>query len=427
MNGLLTGEFIVPPYSVINRRAKVWQARSRAWRSRIGYGIATREGSLSVDLSNRLPDLYIASKAEREKTGMSFKDYVSECVDAETLEKETGKQSYSGVSAFDPTLAEIIYRWFTPYEGCNVFDCFAGGVTKGAVACGCGHNFTGIELREEQVAVNNLESSEMSPRPRYIVGDGRNVCDYLGEATQDLLISCPPYYDLEVYSGLPDDASNQKSYGDFMKIIESAFTSSVKCLKNNRFAVAIVGDFRDKNGECYDFSGDVVRVFRNAGCVFWNEMIIVNDSPLYKIRARKYMKTRKIVRVHEKALVFYKGNPRGIVEYFSGLKEIAENPDVESEQTANAVISRRLRDMGISQGELCREMGISNSALSMFIRHGTHLSVARFAAILDRLGLAAVDSDGEAFDMSEYYQSNVNPLEVMKTYRLKITYKQAKE
>lgn len=39
----------------------------------------------------------------------------------------------SGVSKFDPTVCELLLRWFCP-KGGLVLDPFAGGVTRGAVA-----------------------------------------------------------------------------------------------------------------------------------------------------------------------------------------------------------------------------------------------------------------------------------------------------
>ncbi len=103
---------------------------------------------------------------------------------------------------------------------------------------------------------------------RYICDDGQNVAQHFEPESQDLLFSCPPYFDLEKYSDLPNDASNQGSYEDFIKILENAFTGAVSCLKENRFAAICVGDVRDKNtGFYYDFCGDIkahIQAERNA-------------------------------------------------------------------------------------------------------------------------------------------------------------------
>lgn len=86
------------------------------------------------------------------------------------------------------------------------------------------------------------------------------------------MFSCPPYYDLEVYSDMENDASNQETYEDFYQILDDAFIKAIKCLKNDRFAVIVCGDIRDKNGAYYNFPSDIINTFKNNGMV----LIILN-------------------------------------------------------------------------------------------------------------------------------------------------------
>ena len=91
----------------------------------------------------------------------------------------------------------------------------------------------------------------------------------------------------------------------------------MKCLKENRFAVVVCGDVRDKKtGEYYDFPGDIKRTFRNAGCKLWSELILCNKLGSAIYRANNQMKTRKIVKVHQNVLVFYKGDTSKIKDEF---------------------------------------------------------------------------------------------------------------
>lgn len=139
---------------------------------------------------------------------------------------------------------------------------------------------------------------------------------HVPEKSQDFLFSCPPYYDLEVYSDLENDASNQSSYDDFIKILEKAFTDSVKCLKDDRFAVVVVGDVRDKKGGYYCFPDDIKRIFRNAGMLLYNELIYVENTGTAGLRVNKHMQHRKVTKVHQNVLVFYKGDTNKIKDNF---------------------------------------------------------------------------------------------------------------
>src|SRR5690348_7500784 len=59
----------------------------------------------------------------------------------------------TGTSIFDPVLCELSYRWFCPPGG-KILDPFAGGSVRGIVASCLGFEYTGVELRAEQVAAN---------------------------------------------------------------------------------------------------------------------------------------------------------------------------------------------------------------------------------------------------------------------------------
>lgn len=297
------------------------------WQAKLGNVSASREGALYDSLAFRMPDLYTSSMEERQRLRISFEEYVRDYIDKATLEREMQKKPYDGVSCFDPALAEVIYRWFTPGPEANVFDCFAGDITKGYVACKCGHNFTGIELRKEQVKFNEEKAAELNVPAKYIQDDGRNVIEHLGYATQDLLITCPPYYDLEIYSDMDGDASVRPTYREFMDIISAAFTRSIFCLKKNRFAVVIVSDVRSKDGAYTCFPEDVIGVFHKCGCLLWNDIVYLNNDGHAKLRAGQYMNRRKVVRMHQRVLVFYNGRPGAITKYFDKITSNAEDYD----------------------------------------------------------------------------------------------------
>lgn len=313
-------DFEVQYLSVLDARSALWRHRKREWLDIIGPESESREKTLYGPAAMRYPGLYARTKEERERLGISFEEYVELYGPEDTRDSKGYSKMSDGVSTFDPVLAEIIYEWFTPCQGSRIFDCFAGGITKGAVAMAKGHNFTGIDIRPLQVEINRNKYSSFSDvnlRPRYYCDDARNLMKYIGVASQDLFISCPPYYNLEVYSDLDGDASNQPTYQEFIEILRNAFEKAVKCLKRNRFAVVIVGDIRDDKGKYYNFPGDIISIFQKCGCAFLDDIVLFRPDATANLRAKRYMKSRKVVRVHERVLVFYKGNPSAVKKYFN--------------------------------------------------------------------------------------------------------------
>ena len=287
----LTEDFIIPPFSVLDSRQGHWQERKKHWKTLIQDEGESREGTLSeaklmMDINN-------------------------------------------GVSLLDPVLSELVNLWFGMPKG-KTFDCFAGDSVFGYVSSYLGNEFTGVELRQEQADLNNARVKGFNSK--YICDDGRNVLNHIKENSQDLLFSCPPYFDLEVYSDLNNDASNQETYEDFIAILDTAFSNAIKCLKENRFAVITVGDIRDKNGFYYRFPDDIKDIFKRNGMLIYNELILVETLGTLPQRVGRYMKNRKIGKCHQNVLVFYKGDPKEIGKIFPNIQINIEDEstDVQS-------------------------------------------------------------------------------------------------
>lgn len=287
-NGNLTEKFGVPPFSILEVRKGYWQDRKRQWKALIGENGESRQGTLFAE------NTFIA---------------------------ELGT-----VSILDPVLCEIMLSWFGMPTGTKpkCFDPFAGDTSFGFVAATKGCDFTGIELRPEQVAINSTRCEGLSAT--YICDDGQNVAKHIEPNSQDFLFSCPPYYDLEVYSDRPDDASNQPTYEAFFKILDNAFTDAAKCLKDNRFAVIVVSNIRNKKTGFYrNFVDDIIRLFQRNGFAFYNDIILADSLGSAPRRAAHNMLCRKVVKVHQNVLVFYKGAANKIKELYPDNEVFIDN------------------------------------------------------------------------------------------------------
>jgi hypothetical protein len=305
----LFDRFVVPPFSILDSRQGYWQERKKIWRGVIGDCGASREDVFGLPLEMKYHDIYQRTRHKRKELGLSFTEYFEKYVTDEEKAACDNMCFVNGVSMFDPVLAEVLCRWFTPGAKSKIFDPFSGDTQKGLVFATLGHTFRGVELRQEQVDVNNGVVEGRGLDIEYICDDGRNIGQHIAPDSQDMLFSCPPYYDLEIYSDDERDASNQKTYGEFINIIRDAFASALRCLKRNRFAVIVVGDVREKNSSLYyDFTGDIKRIFADNGARLYNEIILVESGATAALRAARNMESRKVVEVHQNVLVFYKGD-----------------------------------------------------------------------------------------------------------------------
>jgi hypothetical protein len=273
--GNMAANYGVPPFSVLDTRQGNWVKRKAAWRSLIGDNGESREHTLGAE-GGML-------------SGMN-----------------------NGVSLLDPVLAEIIVSWFGMAGGVAV-DPFAGDTVFGFVAGTLGMTFEGIELRKEQAELNQARCTAADLPCTYYNDTSENIDAYIENDSADLIFSCPPYADLEVYSNDPRDLSTM-AHDDFFKVYKSILQSTYRKLKNDRFAVIVMGEVRGKDGAYIGTIPKTIELMEEIGFVYYNEIVLINPAGTLPLRAGKSMSaTRKVGKMHQNVLVFLKGSAKAAV------------------------------------------------------------------------------------------------------------------
>lgn len=279
-NGSLSDKFIVPPFSVLDTKQGYWQKRKAKWLEITGDLTESKE--------------HVLGGAENLLSTIN-----------------------GGSSNFDPVLAEIIMRWFNTENG-KVLDPFGGEQTKGVVAGELKLPYYACEFRQEQVDINKQKTKKYK-HVHYYCGDSNNIKDIIQERDFDLCFTSPPYYDLEIYS--KDDMSALGTYEEFMQQYKNIFKQCYEMMADNRFLVVKIAEIRDKKSGIYrNFVGDNIRIFKEIGFEYYNEIILVNCCGTAPIRAGKVFNgSRKVCKNHQNVLVFYKGDVTKIKNNFKEL------------------------------------------------------------------------------------------------------------
>lgn len=331
----MADRFLIPPFSVINTRSGEWQERKRLWVN--GFGIDSskgREGMKAISSAAPfvIPCYYIKKEKKEKELGRKLtKQEFCEIYMQEEAKNSIIKRTDSGgiLSIFDPVLAEVCYYWFCPKDG-SILDPFAGGSVRGIVASETGHQYCGVDLRQEQVDANIEQAKKLlkegRKQPVYICGNSLNI-DKLVDGKYDMVFSCPPYFDLEQYSDDKEDLSNL-DYDEFKRQYSEIIKKAVSKLKDDRFACFVVSEVRNrKTGFYRNFVVDTINAFIDAGMEYYNEIILVNNTGSGAfIAPKRFNSTRKVVRTHQNVLVFFKGNTKNIKAKFGEvkIKEITE-------------------------------------------------------------------------------------------------------
>lgn len=205
-------------------------------------------------------------------------------------------------SVFNPHLAQMILAAYAPKDG-KIYDPFGGGGTRGYIATKMGYDYTGIEIREEEVERVKKQMQKWKINFNFILADSTT---YKTNEKYDFVFTCPPYYDLELYSDMPNDLSNAKTYNDYLLMLQKVINNVYFMLKNNSYAVFVVGNFRNKNGELEHLNGDLIRLSKKTGFKLWDEIIWEGASDVALTRCGKFEKNRKSIRMHEYIIILKK-------------------------------------------------------------------------------------------------------------------------
>jgi 16S rRNA G966 N2-methylase RsmD len=368
---ILSERFVVPPFSVLNTREGFWQRRKQQWisigiKSELGRGYTMEAATFASGAPGDLRKGFDASPGDGRgrplnKPGLTFnisdvdeyrhkeaakrKGLTGNTTDIEQFAKKVrgnlvrqagpkgeardvylhpkgaaADEVLGGTSIFDPVLCELVYRWFAPKHA-RVLDPFAGGSVRGIVAASLGMEYYGVDLSGRQLDANVQQADHIKvvPRPVWVEGDSVNVGAIftpkgLQEVEFDLLFSCPPYGDLEQYSDDPRDLSTL-STGEFDHKYSTIIAQSCSLLKDNAFAVFVVGDYRDKQGFYNNLPGKTVAMFEDAGLRLYNEIILLNAIGSLPLRInQQFLGSRKTGKCHQNVLVFAKGQPKEFVK-----------------------------------------------------------------------------------------------------------------
>ena len=97
-----------------------------------------------------------------------------------------------------------------------------------------------------------------------------------------------------------------------------------------------IGDIRDDNGVYRNFLGDNISCFLDLGLHYYNEAILITPVGSLPLRVSgQFIPSRKLGKGHQNVLVFYKGDPKKIMQTLrSEFPDDVEYADVSEEDYA---------------------------------------------------------------------------------------------
>ena len=231
------------------------------------------------------------------------------------------------MSEFHAGLAEnLIKYWSLP--GARVVDPFAGRVTRAVVTTQLGREYYGYEITPNTYKRALKHFEKLGINPTLYLGDGTQLSETENQFA-DMVMTCPPYFDIEKYESVEGQLSDIGDYSEFMEMMDKTAENCFRVLKDGGFCVWVVADFR-KDCKLIPFHSDLIQSFTKAGFDNHDLIVMENISPFAAMQLAKASAKRYTSKIHEYILVFRKPG-----EYITPDYCLVEEPQSENDIKLN--------------------------------------------------------------------------------------------
>ena len=164
------------------------------------------------------------------------------------------------MSEFHAGLCENIVHYWS-MVGDTIVDPFAGRLTRAFVSQSLGRNYYGYDVSSETVGRVRHELDRHELGATIYEEDGCEMKSTPDESA-NLVMTCPPYGDIERYESAEGQLSDLRKYEDFCERIQVCGNNIERVLKPGGFCVWVCGDWR-RDGEYKPFHSDTINMFNS--------------------------------------------------------------------------------------------------------------------------------------------------------------------
>ena len=221
---------------------------------------------------------------------------------------KAGRGSF--LSKFNSEYAKRIIEMWSK-EDDFIVDPFAGRSSRPLVSTLLKRNYVGFDvvndnLKEAKEQYDKLKQDRKLGHLKLIHNSSEDIDKHLHGDVADMIMTCPPYFNIEKYESVDGQLTDIKLYEEFLQTYKIILDKCGHILKSGCFFVVVLANFRI-DGKFYDFCGDTKDILKKQKLLTYHDEIILEMSPA----KRHPLYTQAItnlncLKTHEYCLVFRK-------------------------------------------------------------------------------------------------------------------------
>lgn len=232
--------------------------------------------------------------------------------DNNTADNFIGSGRGTFLSKFNSEYAKRILEMWSK-KGDFIIDPFAGRSSRPLVSTLLERNYIGFDvlndnLKEAQEQYDKLKQDRTLGKLRLINESSENIDKHFHKSVADLIMTCPPYFNIEKYDSADGQLTDIKTYDDFLKSYATILNKSTDVLKPGGFFIVVLANFRIE-GKFYDFVGDTKNILKQQ--LEYHDEIILEMSPAKRHPLYVQAITNlNCLKTHEYCIVFRKSDEK---------------------------------------------------------------------------------------------------------------------
>ena len=235
-------------------------------------------------------------------------------VEGDARKRGGGYASKLRYSIYNPSQAYFILDYYTR-ENDLILDPFMGRATRPLVSQLLKRRYIGFDTSSKTIELNTKLLKEKFSEQSWELynSSGTSLRPFESNSEYfDAVFTCPPYYDVEKYSGEAGDLSHL-SYDDFNNEIKLMFKNLYRLIKTSSYkemkffpVIFTVGSVRRGNKGIIDMDYVFQMYAKDAGFVLYDKLFTENVTPGAGFTFRRNYAYRFLTKNYETTLVFMK-------------------------------------------------------------------------------------------------------------------------